>query len=230
MVWSGGNDIKFDENVYVSTVNDYRCILEKHHYIYSLKVEGFTSIEECNDFIDKLKIAINWFSLKRVIGIKLPDKLNEVKLYKVPITIAEKSGLKAVTDQAGWSVVDGDYNADQLVIIQENMKLTRWETGKAAFLLSHNAKKVFEDLNECLCFDNVDDLRANKKLRLAVELFSAFKFEVTTTGKFVKLVTVLEALLPDSQINETSLEALGLAKKAVKEYINKLKKSGENIQ
>jgi len=230
MVLSGGNDINLDENAFEGTLNGYKCVLEKHHYIYSLKVEGFNSEIECDDFIEKLKAAIFWFSLKRTVGVKIPDTINEVKLYETRIIISEESSLKSVTDRVGWSVVDGDYNADQLVIIQENKKLTRWETGKVNALLSYNPSSVLDDINEGFCFENIEELIFNKKLRLAVELFSAFKFEITTTGKFVKLVTVLEALLPDSQIGDESIQALRLAKKSVKDYRNKLKKSGEDVQ
>lgn len=229
LVFSNGNEIKIEEGKFEGFLNGHRCILEKHNYLYSLKVEGFASREDSIDFIDRLKVAISWFILKRTTGVRFPDQISEVKLYESPIVVSDESDLKGVFNHAGWSETDGDYNADQLVIIQEEKRLTRWETGKAVVKLSYKPSGIIADIDECLSFETIDELLTNKKLRVAIDLFSAYKFENTTTGRFVKLVTVLEALLPEEEVSPNANEALSAAKTAIKSYRQSLKKTGENI-
>ena len=229
MIWNPGNELNLDKEEFIGYLNNYSCVLEKHHYTYSLRIEGISSIEECEKIIKEVKVAINWLSLKRAVGIKIPEHISDVNLYKEPIKITEKSDFKFIGDKMGWDEMDGDYYADQLIIIPEYKRLTRWEMGKVRALLRQNPSMFFDDLNECLNFDNLDDIIKNKKLLLAVELYSAFKFEGTTTGKFLKLVTVLEALLPNNKITGISLNALEIAKGKVKEFRNDAKKSGEDI-
>lgn len=230
MVWSGGSELNIEDSEYIGTLNNHRCVLQKHHYIYSLKVEDFRSLDECDNFISKLKMAIRWLSLKRTVGIRIPIDRSDIRVYEIPIKISEESNLKGIIDSVGWTEVDGTYNADQLVIVPEVKKLTRWETGKASILMGYNPQFILDDLNECLDLHNIDEVLSNRKLNLALELYSAYQFEVTTTGRFVKLVNVLEALLPNSQVTGESLQALKIAKKAVKEYRNAKNNMGEEIQ
>ena len=98
--------------------------------------------------------------------------------------------------------------------------------GKVGIKLGYNPSNVIADINECLNLETIDELLDSKKLRVAVDLFSAYKFENTVTGKFVKLVTVLEALLPEGRVSSNSIKALGEAKAVIKSYRKVLKKSG----
>lgn len=228
MFWSPGNQLIIDDEPITDFLGNHKCVLERHHYLYSLKIEGIDSIQECMRIIDDVKVAINWISLKRTVGIKVPENTTEINLYKVPIKISENSDFQFITNRMGWDELDGDYYADQLVLIPEHKKLARWEMGKAGILLKQNPSQFFEDLNEGMKLENISEIIENKKLRLAVDLFSAYKFEVTTTSKFVKLVTVLEALLPEGQISGSSLKALETAKASIKEYRSNVKKVGED--
>ena len=226
LILSSGNEIKIEDGKYEGLLSDNTCILEKHQYQFSLKVEGFASREECIEFIEQLKIAIYWLILKRTTGIKFPGQVSELHYFDSPIVVSDESGYKGIADHAGWSAIDGTYNADQLVIFQEKKRLIRFEMGKVDVKLGYNPSNVIADINECLNLETIDELLDSKKLRVAVDLFSAYKFENTATGKFVKLVTVLEALLPEGKASSNSIEALGEAKAAIMSYRKKLKISG----
>lgn len=226
LILSNGNEINIEDGKYEGLLGDYRCILEKHHYQFSLKVEGLASREDGLEFIGQLKIAISWLIIKRTTGIKYPSQVSELHFFDSPIVISDECDYKSIADLAGWSAIDGDYNADQLVIFPEKERLIRLEMGKVGVKLGYSPSNVIADINECLNLETIDELFDNKKLKIAVDLFSAYKFENTSTGKFVKLVTVLEALLPEGEINSNSILALGKAKAAIKLYGKELKKSG----
>jgi len=224
---SDGNEIKIEEGKHEGFLSGYRCVLEKNHYQLSIKIEGLPSRQECIEFIEKLKIAISWLIIKRTTGVRFPNELNEICFYKSPITVSDKSDFKGLADIAGWKEVDGDYYANQLVIIQEKKRLVKFEMGKLIVKSIYQPSNILEDFNECLSSVAIDRISQNKKLQVAVDLFSAYKFENTTTGKFVKLVTVIEALLPEEEVSLNSIEALSKAKKSIKSYKNSLKTSGE---
>ena len=226
LVLSSGNEIKIEDGSYEESLGGYRCLLEKHHYQFSLKVEGFSTEEECREFIEKLRVGISWFILKRTTGIRCPSEVSELHFFDSPLTISDGSEYKSIADHMGWSEVDGTYNADQLVIFQEKLRLIRFEMGKVSAKLSYNPSGILADIDECLNLEGIDQLLEARKLQVAVDLYSAFKFETTTTGRFVKLVTVLEALLPEGEISSDALQALNVAKLAIKSHRKELAKSG----
>ncbi|MBL4607330.1 MAG: hypothetical protein JKY01_05815, partial [Pseudomonadales bacterium] len=175
MIWSTGNELQLDTEKFTGSLKNYTCILEKHHYTYSLTIEGLDSIEECQEIIEEVKVVINWLSLKRVVGIKIPEQVTDVTIYQNPIKISEKSDYKFIEKSMGWDELDGDYYATQLVFIPENKRLIRWEMGEITALSQQKPSMFFEDLNEGMNVDNLADILMNTKLRLAVELYSAYK-------------------------------------------------------
>ena len=145
-----------------------------------------------------------------------------------PIKVAEKSNIYEIVNNMGWTVIDGNYDVEKLTIIPEHKKLMRWESGQATITLGLNPENIFNDINEGISFQGLDKIISEKKLCLAIELYSAYQFEVSTTAKFVKLVTVIESLLPDLEIPDEVKPILEKAKKVLKEERKALKSRNES--
>ncbi len=47
-----------------------------------------------------------------------------------------------------------------------------------------------------------------ENLTLAIDLYSNYHFETTDNARFITLVTVFEALIPDSEVSEITLKAI----------------------
>jgi len=76
----------------------------------------------------------------------------------------------------------------------------------------------------------LNNIHSEKKLCLAIELYSAYQFEVSTTAKFIKLVTVIESLLPDLVIPDEVIPVLEKAKKVLKDERKAAKSKGDSTE
>ena len=219
---SPGYEILIENNVYKGMLDGHPSSLQKHHQLNSLTVEGFASAEECLEFITKFQIAINWTIVKRGAGIKIPNSRSDIKIDDQPMLIDETRNFGHILDHTGWTHVDGDYYADQLVIIPEAKRLVRTQMGNFSLSQSSESETFIKDLNESFKLNNFDALISDKKLKLAIEIYSSYNFEVTITGRFIKLVTTLEALLPKGEISDILKSALKKAKQGVNEFNKEL--------
>ncbi len=228
--FSPGRRFSLEEKHFDGKLDGLDVLIEEHHHLYSIKISSFKSEEDARIHLDKILASLRWISLKYNIGVKFPQELKEVKFYKNPILVSEKSSLYELAKKAGWDTLDGDYNADTLTILPEHKRLSRWENGKATIMLDLNPELFIEGLNECVSFPSIENIINNKKLCIAIELYSAYSFEVTTTGKFVKLVTVLESLLPETIIPEEDLSLLNQAKNFMKSERKLIKERGKSTE
>jgi hypothetical protein len=204
--------------------------LEKHHYLYSLKVERFSTVEDARIYTEKLLSSLRWASLKNKLGIRFPTEIHEPKMADTPINISEHSNIYKIVNNKGWTDIDGNYHVEKLTIIPEHKKLMRWESGHPSITLGLNPENFFNDINESISFQGLDNIHSEKKLCLAIELYSAYQFEVSSTAKFVKLVTVIESLLPDLEIPEEMIPILECAKKVLKDEREAAKSRRENTE
>lgn len=224
---SAGYQILIENNEYKGVLGGHPISLQKHHGLSSLTVGGFATAEECLDFIAKFQIAINWAIVKRGAGIKIPALISDIQINDQPILIDETRNFGHILDHTGWTHVDGDYYADKLVIIPESKRLVRTQMGQIVPSQSLDSETFINDLSESFKLKNFDTMRSDKKLKLAIEIYSSYNFEVTITGRFIKLVTTLEALLPEGEIEDMLKGALKNAKRAVNEFKKELLESDD---
>lgn len=228
LIFSPGKKLNIDSISSFQMSDGQHYTLEKHHYQYSLKVERFSTVEDARRYLDKLTASLRWVSLKNKLGIRFPTETHEPQIADSPIIVSEKSNIYEIINNKGWSVIDGNYDIDKLTIIPEHKKLIRWESGHATITLGINPENVFNDINEGISFQGLNNILSEKKLCLAIELYSAYQFEVSTTSKFIKLVTVIEALLPDLEIPKEIFPILESAKKVLKDERKAAKSKGRN--
>lgn len=228
LVLSPGKKLNIENVLSFQMSDGLLYTLEKHHYLYSLKVERFATIDAAHNYLDKLIASLRWVSLKNKLGIRFPIEVHEPKMSNRPITVSEKSNIYDIVNDKGWAVIDGNYDVDKLTIIPEHKKLMRWEPGQAAVTLGLNPQNLFNDINEGISFQGLNSILLEKKLCLAIELYSAYQFEVSTTAKFIKLVTVIESLLPDLEIPGEVMPVLEKAKRVIKDERKAAKSRGDN--
>lgn len=228
LVLSSGSNISIEDAKFVNQFNDLKVVIEKHHYsLYLLKISSFDSMAEAQICLEKIFASLYWISLKNHFGIKFSKIIQEIKIYEEPIFITEESNMYEPINNAGWTSIDGDYDIDKTTIIPEHKRLIRFATGQATMQLDCNPESFVSELQECLKLPSLENIIEQKKLCTAIELYSAYSFEVTLTGKFVKLITVLESLLPDAKsIPDHAKILLEEAKNLIKEKQKAVKSSG----
>jgi len=228
LIFSPGKKLNINDICSFEMSDGLLFSLEKHHHLYSLKVGYFSTADDAKSYLGKLISSLRWVSLKNKLGIRFPTEIHEPKMADSPIKVSKKGSIYDIVNNNGWTVIDGNYDVDKLTIIPEHKKLMRWESGQATITLGLDPKDIFNDINEGISFQGLDNILSEKKLCLAIELYSAYQFEVSTTAKFVKLVTVIESLLPDLEIPEKVIPILESAKKVLKDEREAAKYRGDN--
>lgn len=204
--------------------------LYKHHHLDTLKVESFPSEEAAIDYLKSLMASLRWVSLKNKLGLRFPEEVNKPSYFSKPITVSEKSNIYEIVKNNGWFVIDGNYDADKLTIIPEHKYLICWEPGHLTLTLGLNPQNIFSDINQSISFKALKNIQSEKKLCLAIELYSGYQFEVSNTAKFVQLVTILESLLPEIEIPDEVKPVLEAAKKVLKDERKAKKLRHENTE
>ena len=225
-----------DCNINVGNINSKQMIdglkytLKKHQHLYTLKIDSFNSAQDARSYLKRLSASLRWVSLKNKIGIKFPTEIHELKITNNPITVSEQSSFYKIIRDNGWTAIDGEYDVEKLTIIPEHKKLLCFESGRPSVIIGFNTESFFKNLEEGILFPSLEKILGEKKLCLAIELYSAYQFEISTTAKFVKLITVIESLLPDLDIPEHVLPILDKAKQVLKDERKAAKTRGEDTE
>lgn len=230
LVLSPGKELNIEDISSFQMSDGLRYSLEKHHYLYSLKVERFSTRDAAQNYLNNLIASLRWVSLKNRLGIRFPSVIHKPIFPEEPTTISKKSNIYNIAKNNGWSVIDGNYDVDKLTIVPEHKKLIRWESGQATITLGLNSEAFFNDINEGISFKGLNNILSENKLCLAIELYSSYQFELSTTAKFIKLVTVIESLLPNLEIPEDNIPLLIKAMKVLKDERKAANSREENTE
>jgi len=201
-------------------VGEYEIGFEKSKNFYGLTIGPFASEKQAFKYYPKFKSALLWVSLKCLIGLSSPKQISSVTLMDAAIPVPDEGLIKNITEFAGWETTDGYYDADKCVIRPEHKRLIRWETGRLTVIAGLGSDNFIECVKQAMSFPNPENILTDSKLQLAIELYSSFFFEQSTEAKFIKLVTVLEALSPDFSITDSCKKVLDDVKKNIKIHRN----------
>lgn len=225
---SPGRSISAFETSLLHFFSGYQIQLEKLNNFYSIWIKSFDSVDSAKLFFPKLQASLLWASLKDKIGILSPRCLSNVQLYESPIQVSSQSDIYSIVSAAGWDNTDGNYDADKAAIIPKSKNLLRWEHGQHSISIGIGANNFLSRIASGLDFKSPNRVMENEKLRLAIDIYSSFFFELSENARFLTLVTVLETLTPDNEIPEVAQLALKIAKSAVKSARDKFNKETDD--
>jgi len=228
--FSSGTKLNLEGTKFECEMGQFQFTIEQHHHLYSLKIFPFNSVEEAQIFKEKLIPSIHWVALTRKTGIEIPHQLEDVLLYEQAIAVSKKSNMYEIVHDNGWETIDGDYDVNSLVVIPEHKNLSCSEMGKASLTIGFGPDKFIEELNNALSFEDISEVAKNNKLCLAIQIYSSFSFEITDASKFIKLVTVLESLLPEERISDNENRILRMAKDTIKTERDAVRARGESVE
>lgn len=214
---SPGRNISPLDKATIFTVADKEVKIEKLTNFYAVSIGPFDSEEEANNYLTTLHAGLLWVSLKDTVGISFPQTLSSVDYFDEAKPVLDNNNIKPIADIVGWDTTEGSYNANKAVIRLDNKRLLRFEPGQVTVVIGISADNIVKSLSEALSFSTPENVISDNKLKLAIELYSSFFFELSENAQLITLVTVLEALTPEHNITKTAMEALSTAKQAVKQ-------------
>lgn len=191
----------------------------------ALTVENFSSEQEAKEFLPKIKSAFLWVSIKYCIGISFPEDLSLIKLFEQSKKVPETGMVAELAKTASWNTTDGFYDSAKLLIIPNHKRLVRIEPGSVSVNAGLATQNFMSAIAEAISLPNPENIMSDKKLSLAINIYSSNFFEQTPQSKFIRLVTCLEALIPDSSIGGLQVQILERLKNEVKEERKKYDKN-----
>lgn len=168
-------------------------------YSYLFTLGPFELVSEAEDYYPKLKSLLFWLSLKCKIGIKFPNNVYFNKL----------SYLRQNSESDAF-IVEGKEAPE------------RFKANAPSSTVTPSSRNIISTLSQCFSFNKSEKVLENKKLKLALELYSNYFFERSKYAKFISLVNILEALSPslgDEKISNFSKSKL----LEIIEYANNIK-------
>jgi hypothetical protein len=191
-------------------------------HIYALTSGPYKSDDEGQKALEVLRSALLWLSLKKEIGVSYPKTTSQPKLHKHD-EITEKNGLQEMCNSFGWGSVDGSYEAREAQVIPDHLKLIKFMGGQVSMALGIPAKNIIELLQETYFSERSVNVINNEKLRLAIEIYASYRFEVSDHAKLIRLVSSLEAITPSREVPEYSKKAIDQANQIIKSKRNEYK-------
>jgi hypothetical protein len=199
----------------VSSGPGYQLTLEKLQYLYALSLGPFASLEEASSYIGKARASLLWLSLKFNCGVSYPKALSDVNLLDQPISHPRTGTTAELASAWGWSATDGHYDADQAVVRPDHKRLMRWEMGQVSVTVGISIDNFLTSIHQAFSFPSLEQVIEDAKLKLAIEVYAAYRFELSENAQLITLVTALEALLPDTDIPTHAHAALLRGKEAI---------------
>ncbi len=204
------------ESPVTSTEGSLELKLEKLHHLHAVSLGPFSSTDVAACHLDRLRASLLWLSLEHAVGVSYSKILGDVKLFDAPQPVHDSGLISQVAAFVGWSATDGHYDAEKALIRPDHKRLMRWETGQVSVVIGIGVENFFKSLKEALLFSRLQDVMANEKLKLAIELYATYRFELSHNAQLITLVTALESLIPDMEIAACSATVLTQAKEVVK--------------
>lgn len=201
-------------------VGDLDLKLEKFQTFYAISSGPCPSTARAAEHLDDLRASLLWLSLKRGMGVSYSRSVENLTLFDTPQAAPPPNGnpIGHVSQAMGWSATDGYYDAGKATVLPEHKRLIRWEMGRAALVLGVSVGDFFECLIEAMSFKELRRVTEASKLKLAIELYAAYRFELSSNAQLITLISALESLLPEVEIPACADAALTQAKEAVATY------------
>jgi hypothetical protein len=194
------NDIK-EPLPYEGELGGYHVKIVKNAPYYALVIEGLESEESAILLFRRLIVALHWTAIEMRTAVRLSQELQDVEYADDPVLTArnlnESMGLPITT--VVDALIDG---ARPAIYMQE--KMVRRLTGQPISVgLGYSPKNILDICNQGMDQPHRASIE-NPRLKLALDLYSYSKFEVTGPARFLVLCTVLEVLAPSPRISKFS--------------------------
>jgi len=175
-----------------TNVGDLNFSLKRQDRLYILTISGFNSEEEAKQYINNVWAGLMWLLLHHGLS---PNA--ELEAQKVTYTEDPYQAARNISKNFGLQVggpVDGLIDGARPAVYPSEKNIRTLTVGQAAVIISTPVSAVFSFLSEGVSYPRSGGVNKVPKLRLALELYSAYYTETSANARFLTLVMALEAL------------------------------------
>lgn len=159
---------------------------------YVVKVSGLASEEAARLFADRCWAAMMWVLIQKDIPFTVNMEFDNVVYaddpHEAAANLSRSLGLKVD------GPVHGLVNDGYLAIYQTAHSVKAIGLGDVTFLVSTPIDLFASDFLQGLSFPNAGEIRANRKLATALDLYNSQAYEASYASRFLTLMIALEAV------------------------------------
>lgn len=176
------------------------AFLEQESPFYILKVVGFSTEAEAQDFAQRIWAGLMWTSLHLGVAFKANFEFDPIVYSDDPETAAKnlkQLGLKDIR-------VDGLVNGNFLAVYPSDKCIRTVTAGEVSFVLENRAEQIITFIAEGASFPRSNEIRSQSKLQTSLDLFVSHFFESSSSARLLTLVMVLESLTESQPKHQTA--------------------------
>lgn len=198
-----------EKGQYEFEILSHKFIINKVHLnLYTITINSFSTKKEACAFLPKIFSFLYWIIVKNNLGISFPKFIRNPELKK-------DDQINSIFNMLRLDIRNDVDNMNTIEIIDESVEKIR---GYDSVCVNKNVDLEYS--LKSFGFRSPEKMVEQENLTLAIELYSNYYYDQTDNAKFVTLVNVLEALIPESNVPKVSLEAIKLLKNSVKKMRN----------
>jgi hypothetical protein len=180
------------------------ALLEQKDTFYILKVSGFSTEAEAQDFAQRIWAGLMWTALHLGIAFKADFEFDSVVYADDPETAA-----KNLNQQFGLkdTRIDGLVNGNLLAVYPSDKFIRTITAGNVSLVLNNRADQIITFIAQGASFPRSNEIRSQLKLQTSLDLFVSHFFESSSNARLLTLVMVLESLT-ESQLKHQTAQRL----------------------
>lgn len=176
--------------------------------IQLLRVTGFETPDAAEAFFPRLRGALLHLVVRRKLSLRSTSAMQKVKLNEPPIDARGNPNFGNMLESKGWTHLDGFVDPSPAVVIPEHLRIMEFGAGGANLIVSMPVTSFLERLAEGLVLPQPQQIAADERLSLAVDLYAASLWEMGPRARVVSLATSLEVLVRPERVNEAALDQI----------------------
>jgi hypothetical protein len=226
---SPGRNISAIDQTIEQKIGNLTFSWERQNRLYILKVSGFISELNAQEYFSKIWVGLMWVMLNRNIAFSLNKSFGKVTYVSDPKQSGENLS-NAFGLPFDGRVVDGLADGDIPVVYQSDKKIRFINAGNINVLIGTPVDQIFATLIEGVALANNSSLISDTKIKTALELYSSYYYESSANAKLLTLVMALETLTVSSPKSQFLLNLIANWQKDVDRLKNELESESEEFE
>lgn len=190
------------------TFGDHKLEIVENEGIQLLRVTYFKTHQEAEAFFPRLRGALLRLIVRKKLGLRSTRAMQMVQLHESPVDVRANRNFGDLFQRKGWTHVDGHIDPSPAVVIPEHLRIMEIGAGSLNVTISMPETSFLEHLVEGLALPQPEEIAADERLSLAIDLYAASLSETSQRARVVSLATSLEALIKPELVSEAASDQI----------------------
>jgi hypothetical protein len=187
---------------------DLRLEVIENEGVQLLKVTGFKTADEAEAFLPRVRGALLRIIVLKKLSLRMNSGMQKVKLHQPAIDVRGNSNFGDLVDKVGWTHLDGAIDPSPVVVIPEHLRIMEYGGGSVSLKVGMPVTAFLEYLVEGLSLPQTEQIAADERISLSVDLYAASLWETSQRARVISLATCLEALIKPERVVRAASEQI----------------------